>query len=50
MILIYDGSCEGFLSLVYEVYYKKLKPKKIYKTLPNEIIFLENVFPKNKQH
>lgn len=39
MILFYDGSFEGFLSLVYEVYYKKLKPKKIYKTLPNEIIF-----------
>ena len=41
MILIYDGSFEGFLSLVYEVYYKKLKPTKIYKTLPNEIIFEE---------
>ena len=41
MILVYDGSFEGFLSLVYEVYYKKLKPTKIYKTLPNEIIFEE---------
>ena len=41
MILIYDGSFEGFLSLVYEVYYKRLKPKKIYKTLPNEMIFEE---------
>ena len=41
MILVYDGSFEGFLSLVYEVYYKKLKPKKIYKTLPNEMIFEE---------
>ena len=41
MILVYDGSFEGFLSLVYEVYYKKLKPIKIYKTLPNEIIFEE---------
>ena len=39
MILLYDGSFEGFLSLVYEVYYKKLKPTKIYKTLPNEILF-----------
>ncbi len=39
MILVYDGTFEGFLSLVYEVYYKKLKPIKIYKTLPNEIIF-----------
>ena len=43
MILVYDGSFEGFLSLVYEVYYKKLKPIKIYKTLPNEIIFEEIV-------
>ena len=41
MILVYDGTFDGFLSLVYEVYYKKLKPTKIYKTLPNEIIFEE---------
>ena len=41
MILVYDGTFEGFLSLVYEVYYKKLKPTNIYKTLPNEIIFEE---------
>ena len=41
MILVYDGSFEGFLSLIYEVYYQKLKPLKIYKTLPNEIIFDE---------
>ena len=41
MILVYDGTFEGFLSLVYEVYYEKLKPIKIYKTLPNEIIFEE---------
>ena len=41
MILVYDASFEGFLSLIYEVYYKKLKPIKIYKTLPNEIIFEE---------
>lgn len=41
MILVYDGAFEGFLSLVYEVYYKKLKPIKIYKTLPNEMIFEE---------
>ena len=39
MILVYDGAFEGFLSLVYEVYYKKLKPIKIYRTLPNEMIF-----------
>jgi probable DNA metabolism protein len=41
MILLYDGSFECFLSLIYEVYYKKLKPTNIYKTLPNEIIFDE---------
>ena len=41
MILLYDGTFEGFLSLVYEVYYKKLKPIKIYKNLPNEMIFEE---------
>lgn len=41
MILLYDSTFEGFLSLIYEVYYKKLKPTNIYKTLPNEIIFDE---------
>ncbi|MBD3830899.1 MAG: TIGR03915 family putative DNA repair protein, partial [Arcobacter sp.] len=41
MILVYDGTFEGFLSLVYEVYYKKLKPIKINKTLPCEMIFEE---------
>ena len=41
MILVYDGTFEGFLSLVYCVYYEKLKPKNIYKTLPNEMIFEE---------
>ncbi|MGJ0332706.1 TIGR03915 family putative DNA repair protein [Aliarcobacter cryaerophilus] len=43
MILVYDGTFEGFLSLVYEVYYKKLKLTKIYKTLPNEILFEETL-------
>ncbi len=41
MILIYDGSFEGFLSLVYDVYYQKLKVNKIYKTSPNELIMDE---------
>ena len=41
MILVYDGTFEGVLSLVYEVYYKRLNPIKIYKTLPNEILFEE---------
>ena len=41
MILLYDGSFEGFLSLVYEVYYKKLQPNRIYKELPQELILEE---------
>jgi hypothetical protein len=48
MILVYDGSFEGFLSLIYEVYYQKLKPKNIYKTLPNEMIFEEISKSKSK--
>ena len=39
MILLYDGSFEGFLSLIYRVYYEKLKPINICKSLANEIIF-----------
>lgn len=46
MILHYDTTFEGFLSLVYDVYYQKLKPTNILKTLPNtlfneEIITIE---------
>ena len=41
MILIYDKTFEGFLTLVYDVYYQKLKPISIYKELPNEIVFEE---------
>jgi probable DNA metabolism protein len=41
MTLVYDGSFEAFLSLVYEVYYKKIKPHKILKELPNELILDE---------
>ncbi|KAB7882024.1 TIGR03915 family putative DNA repair protein [Poseidonibacter ostreae] len=41
MILIYDKTFEGFLSLVYDVYYQKLRPIKIYKEIPNEIVFEE---------
>jgi probable DNA metabolism protein len=41
MILLYDGSFEGFLSLVYKVYYKRLQPNEIYKILPNKILFEE---------
>lgn len=42
MILLYDGSFEGFLSLVYDVYYKKLNPSKIVKQLPQTLI-LEDI-------
>jgi probable DNA metabolism protein len=41
MILVYDGSFEGFLSLIYEVYYQKLKVTKIIKEYPSEIVFEE---------
>lgn len=42
MILIYDKSFEGFLTLVYEVYYKKLRPSKILKQIP-ETLILEDI-------
>ena len=41
MIVVYDGSFEGFLTLIYEVYYQKITPTKILKTLPNELILDE---------
>ena len=43
MILQYDSSFEGFLTLVYEVYYKKLKPEKILKNYPKTLV-LEELF------
>jgi len=49
MILIYDNSFEGFLSLVYDVFYQKLKPLKIHKKLPNEMIFEEIHFIKTNE-
>ncbi len=49
MILIYDGTFEGFLSLVYSVYYERLKPKNIYKSLPEEIIFDEIKYIETKK-
>lgn len=42
MILVYDGTFEGFLSLVYEVYYKKLQASQIVKKYPNRLI-LEDI-------
>lgn len=41
MILLYDGSFEGFLTLVYDVYYQKLEPKFIYKKIPTNLCFDE---------
>lgn len=39
MVLLYDGSFEGFLSLVYEVYYEKLSVDSIVKELPKTLLF-----------
>ncbi|WP_263833329.1 TIGR03915 family putative DNA repair protein [Sulfurospirillum oryzae] len=39
MILLYDGSFEGFLSLVYEVYYEKLQVSTIVKKMPGSLLF-----------
>lgn len=41
MILVYDGTFEGFLTLVYEVYYKKLKPTTILRQYPNSLVLEE---------
>jgi mevalonate pyrophosphate decarboxylase len=42
MKLVYDGSFEGFLSLVYEVYYKKIALESISKTIP-DTLFLDDI-------
>ena len=39
MVLLYDGSFEGFLSLVYEVYYEKLSVDAIVKEMPKTLLF-----------
>jgi probable DNA metabolism protein len=39
MIVLYDGSFEGFLTLVYEVYYAKLHVKNIIKKIPERLVF-----------
>jgi len=41
MIVVYDGSFEGFLSLVYEVYYKKIKPTSILRETPKRLVLEE---------
>ncbi len=39
MTAVYDGTYEGFLTLVYESYYKKLKINKIQKDKTNALLF-----------
>ncbi|WP_333803959.1 TIGR03915 family putative DNA repair protein [Sulfurospirillum sp.] len=39
MVLLYDGSFEGFLSLVHEVYYEKLSVHAIVKEMPKTLLF-----------
>jgi len=39
MRVLYDGSFEGYLSLVYEVYYKKITPTSILKEAPKTLLF-----------
>jgi len=39
MNVLYDGSFEGFLSLVYDVYYDSLSPTSIIKAEPKELLF-----------
>ena len=43
MQVIYDGTFEGFLTLVYDVYYKKLKPTNISRTAENSL-FMDEVY------
>jgi len=42
MVLVYDGRFESFLTLVYEVYYKKLRVSNILKK-PPQSLFLEDI-------
>jgi len=41
MILVYDRTFEGFLTLVYDVYYEKLKPSEILYTQPKTLLLDE---------
>lgn len=41
MIVVYDGSFENFLNVVYDVYYKKISPSNIVKELPNTLLLEE---------
>ena len=37
MQVVYDGSLEGFLCIVYEYYYAKLRPKSIVRGMKNNL-------------
>jgi probable DNA metabolism protein len=37
--VLYDGSFEGFLTLVYDVYYEKISVESILKKMPSELMF-----------
>ncbi|MBD3796246.1 MAG: TIGR03915 family putative DNA repair protein [Campylobacterales bacterium] len=37
MKLVYDGTFEGFLSLIYSTYYEKYRPQAIYKEMPTSL-------------
>lgn len=39
MKVLYDGTFEGFLTLVYDVYYTKLRPDEILKHEPEVLLF-----------
>lgn len=41
MILVYDKSFEGFLTLVYDVYYEKINVNTILKQLPSQLLLEE---------
>jgi len=43
MIVVYDGSFEGFLTLVYEFYYAHLRPTTIEKKAPSSLLLEELV-------
>ena len=43
MRIYYDGTLEGFLSIIYEVYYKKIKPESISKIKDNSL-FQDDIY------
>ncbi len=49
MTLVYDGSFEGFLTLIYEIYYRKLKPSEILRQRPKRLILEKLIFIQNDE-